>query len=56
VARSRSCSVFPVLREASYGDVVLFCGEGNHVNLRGLTGGAEGIRTSDLRGTGARAQ
>ena len=45
----------PVLGEASYGNVVLSCREGNHVNLRGLPGGAEGIRTSDLRSAGTRA-
>ena len=28
---------------------MLSCGVGNHVGLRGLPGGAEGIRTSDLR-------
>jgi hypothetical protein len=28
---------------------VLFCEPGNHADLRGLLGGAEGIRTSDLR-------
>jgi hypothetical protein len=37
---------------ASRGNVVLFCGLGNHVNLRGLPGGAERIRTSDLRWCG----
>jgi hypothetical protein len=31
------------------GNVVLFCGPGNHVNLPGLPGGAERIRTSDLQ-------
>jgi hypothetical protein len=36
--------------EATYGNVVLSCGVGNHVGLRGLPGGAEGIRTYDLRG------
>jgi hypothetical protein len=40
---------------ASYGNVVLSCGIGNHVVLRGLPGGAEGIRTSDLRGAGGRS-
>jgi len=35
---------------AGYGDVVLFCGLGNHVDLRGLRGGAEGIRTDGHRG------
>ena len=34
---------------------MLFCGVGNHVDLRGLPGGAEGIRTSDLRGAGTRS-
>ena len=29
---------------AGRGNVVLFCGRGNHVGLRGLPGGAEGIR------------
>ena len=40
----------PVLGEASYGNVALSCGVGYHVDLRGLPGGAEGIRTSDLCG------
>jgi hypothetical protein len=40
---------------ASRGNVLLFCGLGNHVDLRGLLGGAERIRTSDLRSVGARA-
>jgi hypothetical protein len=40
----------PILGEASYGNVVLSCGVGNHVDLRGLPGGAQGIRTSDPRG------
>ena len=35
---------------ASYGNVVLPCGVGNHVDLRGLPGGAEGIRTDSHRG------
>jgi hypothetical protein len=34
---------------------VPICGLGNHVDLRGLLGGAEGIRTSDLRSAGTRA-
>jgi hypothetical protein len=34
---------------------MLSCGVGNHVDLRGLPGGAEGIRTSDLRSASARA-
>jgi hypothetical protein len=29
--------------ELSYGNVVLSCGVGDHVDLRGLPGGAEGI-------------
>jgi hypothetical protein len=33
----------------SLGNTVLFCDGGNQVGLRGLLGGAEGIRTSDLR-------
>jgi hypothetical protein len=33
--------------------VPLSWGVGNHVGLRGLRGGAEGIRTSDLRSAGA---
>ena len=32
----------------SRGNVMLFCGLGNHVDLRGLRGGAEGNRTPDL--------
>ena len=35
----------PTAVAASSGNVVLFCGGGNHVDLRGLPGGAEGIRT-----------
>ena len=38
---------------ASHGNVVLFCSGGNHSGSRGLPGGAEGIRTSDLFGAGA---
>jgi hypothetical protein len=34
---------------AEYGNVVLSCGVGSHVGTRGLPGGAEGIRTFDLR-------
>jgi hypothetical protein len=34
---------------------LLFLTLGNHVGLRGLAGGAEGIRTSDLRSAGTRA-
>ena len=41
--------------EAIDGNVVLSCGEGNHVGLRRLPGGAEGIRTSDLPSSGTRA-
>ena len=37
-----------VLGTASYGNVVLSCGVGNHVRTRGLPGGAEGNRTPDL--------
>jgi hypothetical protein len=32
--------------------LLLFLGLGNHADWRGLLGGAEGIRTSDLGGTG----
>jgi hypothetical protein len=39
---------------ASRGNVGLFCGVGNHSGSRGLPGGAQGIRTSDLRGAGTR--
>jgi hypothetical protein len=35
---------------ASRGNIVLFCGLRNHVDLRGLAGGAEGIRTDAHRG------
>jgi hypothetical protein len=45
----------PTISAASPGNVVLFYGLGNYVGLRGLLGGAEGIRTSDLRGAGTRA-
>jgi hypothetical protein len=38
----------PTSTATSRGNVVLFCGLGNHADLRGLLGGAEGIRTSDL--------
>jgi hypothetical protein len=34
--------------EASYGNIARFCGAGNHVDLRGLLDGAEGIRTAML--------
>ena len=36
----------PVLGEVSYGNVALSRGVGNHVDLRGLPGGAEGIQTA----------
>jgi hypothetical protein len=39
----------PTAAAASRGNVVLFCGLGNHVDLRGVLGGAEGIRTDDHR-------
>jgi hypothetical protein len=42
----------PTAAAASSGNVVLFCGGGNHVDLRGLPGGAEGIRTDGHRGRG----
>jgi hypothetical protein len=45
----------PTIGAASPGNVLLFCRLGNHVNLRGLLGGAEGIRTPDLCSGGARA-
>jgi hypothetical protein len=35
-----------VLGEASYGNVVLSCGLGNHVGRRGLPGRAEGTGTA----------
>jgi class 3 adenylate cyclase len=38
----------PTAAAASRGNVVLFCGLGNHVGLRGLPGGAEGIQTAIL--------
>jgi hypothetical protein len=38
----------PTNAAASRGNVVPFCGLGNHVDLRGLLGGAEGNRTPDL--------
>ena len=41
----------PTTGAASPGNIGLFCGLGNHVGLRGLLGGAEGIRTADLRGS-----
>jgi hypothetical protein len=45
----------PTAAAASRGNVALFCGPGNHVDLRGLLGGAVGIRTPDLRSASARA-
>jgi hypothetical protein len=36
-------------------NVVLSCGAENRVDSRRLPGGAEGIRTSDLRGAGGRS-
>jgi glutamyl-tRNA synthetase len=39
-----------------YGNVGLFLTLGSHVGLRGLPGGAEGIRTSDLRPPPVRAR
>jgi hypothetical protein len=33
----------PTAAAVSRGNVLLFCGGGNHVNLRGLPGGAEGV-------------
>jgi hypothetical protein len=38
----------PTTAAVSRGNIVLFCGLGNHVDLRGLAGGAEGNRTPDL--------
>jgi hypothetical protein len=38
----------PTTAATSRGNVVLFCRLGNHVDLRGLPGGAEGNRTPDL--------
>jgi hypothetical protein len=38
----------PTTAAASRGNVVLFYGPGNHVDLRELLGGAEGIRTVSL--------
>jgi hypothetical protein len=43
----------PTTAAASRGNVVLFYGLGNHVDLRGLLGGAEGIRTDGHRGFAA---
>ena len=37
-------------RRAGYGNLALFLTVGNHVGLRGLPGGAEGIRTDGHRG------
>ena len=42
------------LLEANYGNIALSCGGGNHAGTCGLRGGAEGIRTTDLRSGGAR--
>jgi hypothetical protein len=39
-------------RSGTQRNVVLFCERGNHVDLRGLPGGAEGIRTDGHRGRG----
>jgi hypothetical protein len=41
----------PTAASASRRNVVLSCGVGNHVGLRGLPGGAEGIRTDGHRGS-----
>src|SRR5580658_7234955 len=38
----------PTAAVASCGNVVLFCGGGNHARTRGLPGGAEGIQTAML--------
>ena len=40
----------PTDTAASRGNVVLFCGGGNHARTRGLPGEAEGIRTDGHRG------
>jgi hypothetical protein len=39
----------PAPNRTGYGNVGLFLTLGSHVGLCGLPGGAEGIRTSDLR-------
>jgi hypothetical protein len=43
----------PTAATANRGNVVLFYGLANHVDLRGLPGGAEGIRTDGHRGFAA---
>src|SRR5271157_1596527 len=40
----------PTAAAASRGNVVLFCGGGNHARTPGLPGGAEGIQTDGHRG------
>ena len=52
--RGRLQLVKGLLRRTGYGNVGLFLTLKSHVGLRGLPGGAEGIRTSDLRSGGAR--
>jgi cyclohexadienyl dehydratase len=47
-----SLSRVPTTAAASRANVVQFCGLGNHVDLHGLLGGAQGIRTSDPLGAG----
>jgi hypothetical protein len=46
----------PTDAAASRGNVVIFCGGGNHVGLRGLRGGAEGIRTDGHRAGAVRSR
>jgi hypothetical protein len=46
----------PTEAAASRGNVVLFCGGGNHFVSRGLPGGAEGIQTDGHRGQALRSE
>jgi hypothetical protein len=46
----------PATAAASRGNIALFRGRGNHVDLRGLPGGAEGIRTDGHRGHSERSR
>ena len=55
VCRPRLVAEWPrtIRPQRELGNVVLLCGLGNHVDLGGLLGGAEEIRTTDLRAPSA---